>query len=258
MEVKFIGTASGIATHDRNNCCVLLKGAKGGVLLDCGESSSATLARAGVDFDGISSLFISHMHADHFGGLLQLVQHLQLTGRKLPFNIHMPEEGVLPVETILTAAYLFPAELPFKLELLPLQSEETIKKPEFSATAFANRHLEWHSDLARKSGLTGNPGQSFSFRIEMDGQSVVYSGDIKDSSELGLPIGRHADLLISELAHVRSEELFPFLRGKSIGRTIITHIHPARNEETDLIRKECPDDMKGRFDIAYDNMEVSL
>jgi len=60
------------------------------LLFDCGEGSQQQMMRARTGFlvDGI---FITHWHADHFLGIVGLVQTLSFMGRKEPLPVYGPE-----------------------------------------------------------------------------------------------------------------------------------------------------------------------
>ena len=60
-------------------------------LLDCGEGTQIQLRRAKVPFENINTIFISHLHGDHYYGIFGLLASLNLTGRKTPLVIYGPK-----------------------------------------------------------------------------------------------------------------------------------------------------------------------
>ena len=54
------------------NACFALTEAGGITLLDCGATALVAMRRWGVDPDRIGTIAISHLHGDHFGGLVTL------------------------------------------------------------------------------------------------------------------------------------------------------------------------------------------
>ena len=50
-------------------------------LIDCGEGTQVQLRRNKVKFSKINHIFISHLHGDHFYGLIGLVSTFMLLGR---------------------------------------------------------------------------------------------------------------------------------------------------------------------------------
>lgn len=257
MKVKFIGTASGIATHDRYHCSVALDDGDRVVLLDCGEPAAATLLRSGIPLARIEKIFVSHMHSDHVAGLFQLIQDMQIQQRKAPLEVFVPEEGVDAVSRFLEAVYLFPEALPFKLVISPVAARIVLVEAGLIVQGFGNRHLAGLAELAKRCGYP-NQGESLSFRIKMQGKVIVYSGDVKDAGELEEPLASETDLLIAELAHIESKELFQMLEGRCIGKVALTHIHPDRNDEEAMILEECPESLRGRLIMARDGMEFEI
>ncbi|MDY8135764.1 ribonuclease Z [Aquimarina sp. 2201CG5-10] len=68
-------------------------------LIDCGEGTQVELRRNKIKFSRIKHVFISHLHGDHFYGLIGLVSTLKMLGREEPLHIHGPK-GVKEVITL--------------------------------------------------------------------------------------------------------------------------------------------------------------
>lgn len=60
-------------------------------LIDCGEGTQVELRRHKVKFGKIKHVFISHLHGDHFYGLVGLVSTFMLLNRKTELHIHGPK-----------------------------------------------------------------------------------------------------------------------------------------------------------------------
>lgn len=66
-------------------------------LIDCGEGTQVRLRENGIGFSRINHIFISHLHGDHFYGLVPLLSTLHLLDREKPVHIYAPaaaEEAV--------------------------------------------------------------------------------------------------------------------------------------------------------------------
>ncbi len=68
-------------------------------LIDCGEGTQVELRRNKVKFSRIKHIFISHLHGDHFFGLIGLVSTFRLLGRDTPLHIYGPK-GIKDVITL--------------------------------------------------------------------------------------------------------------------------------------------------------------
>lgn len=60
-------------------------------LIDCGEGTQVQLRKYGVKFSKIKRIFISHLHGDHFYGLIGLVSTFMLLNRESDLHIYGPK-----------------------------------------------------------------------------------------------------------------------------------------------------------------------
>ncbi len=59
-------------------------------LIDCGEGTQIQLRKFKISFAKINHIFISHLHGDHFFGLIGLLSSFGLLSRTKPMNIYAP------------------------------------------------------------------------------------------------------------------------------------------------------------------------
>ncbi len=60
-------------------------------LIDCGEGTQVQLRKNKVKFSGINHIFISHLHGDHFYGLIGLISTFNLLNRNNPLTVYGPK-----------------------------------------------------------------------------------------------------------------------------------------------------------------------
>jgi ribonuclease Z len=60
-------------------------------LIDCGEGTQVQLRKYGVKFSKIKHVFISHLHGDHFYGLIGLISTFRLLNREAELHIYGPK-----------------------------------------------------------------------------------------------------------------------------------------------------------------------
>ena len=60
-------------------------------LIDCGEGTQVQLRKNKIRFSKINHIFISHLHGDHFYGLVGLISTFMLLNRKTDLHIHGPK-----------------------------------------------------------------------------------------------------------------------------------------------------------------------
>jgi ribonuclease Z len=68
-------------------------------LIDCGEGTQVQLRKFGVKFSKIKNIFISHLHGDHFFGLVGLISTFRLLNRENELHIYGPK-GIKEVITL--------------------------------------------------------------------------------------------------------------------------------------------------------------
>lgn len=60
-------------------------------LIDCGEGTQVQLRKHKIRFTKINHIFLSHLHGDHFYGLIGLISTFSLLGRKNDLHIYGPK-----------------------------------------------------------------------------------------------------------------------------------------------------------------------
>ena len=91
MKLTILG--SGASTPKINNYTTsqILKIKNNYFLIDCGEGIQMQLRKLKINFSKISCIFISHLHGDHYFGLIGLISTFRLLGRVSDLNIYAPK-----------------------------------------------------------------------------------------------------------------------------------------------------------------------
>lgn len=89
-ELTILGNNSASPTRHRNQSGQHFKLEQDQFLLDCGEGTQKRLILNRINYQKISHIFISHLHGDHFLGLMGLTNTMALNGRKTPLTIVSP------------------------------------------------------------------------------------------------------------------------------------------------------------------------
>lgn len=109
-------------------------------LIDCGEGTQVQLRRSKVKFSRIQHVFISHLHGDHYFGLIGLIATFQLLGRKTPLHIYGPK-GIK--EIICMQLRLGQSWTQFELKFTELESKESeciLDTEQFSVITIPLKH----------------------------------------------------------------------------------------------------------------------
>ena len=101
LELTILGSSSAIPISNRNPSSQFLSIANRHFLIDCGEGTQVRLRQNNIGFGRINHIFISHLHGDHFYGLVPLLTSLHLLDRRKAINLYGPPELGEAVEGIL-------------------------------------------------------------------------------------------------------------------------------------------------------------
>ena len=155
-------------------------------LLDCGATALVAMRRFAMDPGRIDTIFLSHLHGDHFAGVLFLLleQHF-VAQRNRPLLIAGPEGTEGRVLAALDVLFPGAAQLVWRFplrfaELTPLR---TARFGVFAITP----HVVTHP-----SGSA-----AFAFRLKTADRLIAYSGDTGWTDTL-VNVARDADLFIVE------------------------------------------------------------
>ncbi|MEM5793485.1 MAG: MBL fold metallo-hydrolase, partial [Candidatus Aenigmatarchaeota archaeon] len=232
IAITFLGTVSGIPSLNRNHSSIVLEhftDEREVLLFDCGEGTQKQLMKSGVSFMAIDKIFITHWHADHFAGLIPLIQTMNLEKRDRQLTIFAPEAGRF-VSNIMDMGY-FGLRFPVKAVDIPFEGSEITKIDEgkeyeiFSipsmhtvpSVAYCFREKDkWniHEEKLKEFGIKRGPWLK---RLKKDGKlqvngrwvrieevgyikpglKVVYTGDTMPCENI-LKISKDADLLIHD------------------------------------------------------------
>lgn len=90
FEVTVLGSSSATPVFNRNPSAQLINCNEKYYLVDCGEGTQQALIKYGLKASRIDYVFISHLHGDHYFGLIGLLSSMHLNGRTKPISIFAP------------------------------------------------------------------------------------------------------------------------------------------------------------------------
>jgi len=90
FEVTILGSSSATPIFNRNPTAQVLNINEKLYLVDCAEGTQQQMLRFDVKLSRIDYIFISHLHGDHYLGLVGLLSSLHLNGRKKGIKIFGP------------------------------------------------------------------------------------------------------------------------------------------------------------------------
>ena len=91
MKLTVVGCGDAFGAGGRLQTCFHVATTRGPFLIDCGATTMIGLQRQGLDPDAVGTILISHLHGDHFAGLVWFLLHAQhISKRTAPLLIAGP------------------------------------------------------------------------------------------------------------------------------------------------------------------------
>lgn len=119
FEITILGCGSGVPTPKHMTTSQLVNVDDRLFLIDCGEGTQTQVYKYGLRLTNLDAVFISHMHGDHFFGLLPLLSSMGLMlGRTADLDVFIPEGMKEPLQYDLDQ-YCY---LPYKVVLHPVDT----------------------------------------------------------------------------------------------------------------------------------------
>ncbi len=97
IAVTILGNNSAVPAFDRHPTSQIVTINNNLFLVDCGEGTQIQMIRYKIRRSKISHIFISHLHGDHYFGLVGLINSFSLLGRQQDLHIYGPQ----PLEEII-------------------------------------------------------------------------------------------------------------------------------------------------------------
>ncbi|MBT8319354.1 MAG: MBL fold metallo-hydrolase, partial [Gramella sp.] len=99
MKINILGCYAATPRSFTNPSAQVLEIKDNHFLIDCGEGTQVQLRRNKIKFSKIKHIFISHLHGDHFYGLVGLVSTFRLLNRETELHIYGPK-GIKEIITL--------------------------------------------------------------------------------------------------------------------------------------------------------------
>jgi ribonuclease BN (tRNA processing enzyme) len=222
MKLTVIGCSDAFGSGGRLQTSFHVAHGGGEFLIDCGATTLLGLEREGFDPNRIETICITHLHGDHFSGLVWwLIHALHMAKRTAPLTVTGPQG--LEARFVAAAEALFPGctatPRAFKLSFLEYKERKAIEINGLSVLPFEVSHP------------SGAP--PYALRIGASGKTITFSGDTEWVESL-IPAADGADLFIAECFAFESnaryhmnwriiEKNLPRLRANQI---LLTHMGP--------------------------------
>jgi len=129
LAVTILGNNSALPAFDRHPTAQVVTLDDNLFLVDCGEGTQMQMAKY--------RIFISHLHGDHYFGLIGLITSMGLLGREHDMHLHAPAPLKELIEMQLKVA---DTTLPFQLHFHALQEGLIVNEEKFKVHCFKVSH----------------------------------------------------------------------------------------------------------------------
>ncbi|QPP10281.1 MBL fold metallo-hydrolase [Streptomyces bathyalis] len=247
MRVTVVGSGDAFGSGGRFQTCIALgpddTQAASHTLIDCGATSAVALKQQGFDLNRIETVLVTHLHGDHFGGIVFLILDGQFRRRSIDLTVIGPPGTQQRLEEAMEASFPGSTQVTRRFAVRVLEHQERTLRVtgRFTAVPFEVRHA------------SGAP--SYAIRVEDadNGACIAYSGDTEWTDAL-LDAAQGTDLFLCEgyaPGPVRWHMDLATLEGQrgrlETRRLILTHLSPTALEA----------DLSG-WDIAHDGLAITI
>ena len=228
MKLTILGSGTSVPHPRRAASSYWLETTRGSLLLDISSDAPHRMAQEGLDWPNLDSMWISHFHLDHMGGLAPFLFGSrwapQIQSRTKPLRIFGPSGLRRSIQAINDSnnyklfQQAFPVEV---VEVRPGTEFEII--PDLVANTFSTPHTE----------------DSLALRLkDEDLKLFVYTSDTGFSEDL-IPFAKGADLLLMECSyrrnkpvqkHLELEEAMRVARECAPKKLVLTHLYSEWDE----------------------------
>jgi len=223
IELTILGCHSATPRENKHTSSQLIEVAGNLFLIDCGEGTQMQLRKSKAKFSRIKHIFISHLHGDHFYGLIGLISTFRLLGRTTDLHIYGPvgiKESItlqLKLANSWTNYSLYFHELSStESELIYEDEGVTVSTIPLDHRVYTNGFLFTTNSKMRKintQAIEGLELEHFHFKQLQQGQSIELSnGELIENEKLTFspdPPKQYA--YCSDTAY--NEKIIPLIKG---------------------------------------------
>lgn len=178
-------------------------------LIDVGDGAATAIVRVGGNYRDLRSIWISHIHFDHIGGLYGVLGLRLQTRTTTPLTIYGPHGTKTIIESLIAAmrpsarsGFGVPGEISIDpamgIVVRELADGDQITIGDIKVKVAENSHYSFPAGSEEERLF-----KSFSFRFDTPDRSIVYTADTGPSDKV-TKLATEADLLVSEMIDINA------------------------------------------------------
>jgi ribonuclease BN (tRNA processing enzyme) len=248
MRVTCVGTGDAFGAGGRLQTCFhIARPGHAPVLLDCGATALVGLKRFGLPANDIESVFVTHLHGDHFGGLIWMLLDAQFGAiRTKPLTVYGPPTIEARLKAASDALYpgAFDRPVGYQRRFVEISPKTPITVDGLAITVIEVDHP------------SGAP--SYGMRLATGLKSLAFTGDTAWTPSV-LELGRGADVYIMDCwspdgapaVHMSFEQIAGHLDQMDAKRIVLTHMNDAMIAHVPKIKN-------ARISAAFDGRIIDV
>lgn len=245
--IVVLGSAYAIADEHRENTHLAIVEDDQVLLIDAPGSPVARLMRAGLSWQQIRGVIITHFHPDHVSGVPLLLMDLWLLGRKDPLVVYGPGHGIKRLQAMMDLYdwQRWPGFYALEYEIVPEQEMVCfIESPTWRVYASPVKHFL----------------PTLGLRIELKNGTLAYSSDT-EPCEAVIELARGAEVLIHEATgegagHTSPAQAGEVARKAGVGSLYLIHTPPLAQPEAWVAQAR--EAFNGPVYLARDLMQIMV
>lgn len=243
LELTFLGTGAAMPTGDRFQTGMVIGDDERRLLVDCGSGVLHRLQQAGIGYESIETILLTHHHLDHVADLMPLMKARWLAGETTQTIAGPPGTQAL-------VDRLFDAH-DYMRDRLDL-AVRTVEPGTFTLEGFTIEAIE-----------TIHSVTCHAYRLD---DTVTFSGDTEPCARVA-ELADGSVVLVHECAfpdevdvsnHTRPSELGELLDGTDIGRVYLNHLYPHCSGREEELVERVTANFDGRVRVARDLQTVRV
>jgi ribonuclease Z len=249
-KVIVLGSGYAVPEEGHENTHLLIEEGNQHILVDCATSPLIRLKKAGLGYDQVTDLILTHFHPDHVAGVPGFLVESWLLGRKHPLNVYGLAHTIDRVETMM-GLYdwkKWPNFFPVVFHRLPEMDMSLVyQSPSLKIFASPVKHLT----------------PTIGLRVEFiqEEKVVTYSCDTEPCPSL-FDLAHHANVLIHEAAggsvgHSSAAQAGYTARQAEVGQLYLIH-YPNKPNGQSVLVEEAAKIFGGKVELAVDGMVLDF
>lgn len=267
LKAVILGSGGPIYNSERNGPSVLISNGEDNILVDMGNGTQEGLDSIDTNIKSLSGLFLTHHHLDHNEELVPIFIKSLVSGSK--FTVTGPPGTQ---NFISTNENLYAEDLAYRLE----KTKRTIEnvKGNYEVKDLEGGESFSHAGMKISTIKVNHTIYTVAYRFDVNGESIVVSGDLTYSSSLST-LAKNADVLIIDSglvvkvgednennqrkkggqAHASLDEIGRMARDSNIKTLVLTHFSSDETDE-EATKEAIAENFDGEIIFSYDFMEI--